>query len=134
MKESRYITAVLKKLVAQRAEFKCEYCKLSQEDSFFTFHTDHVISMKHGGLTLADNLAYSCAFCNSCKGSDVGTVLLPEKTFIRLFNPREDVWNEHFEVINFVFYAKTIVGEATIKVLQLNHIDRIIERQLLDED
>jgi hypothetical protein len=33
-----------------------------------------------------------------------------------------------------VFYAKKIVGEATIKVLQLNHIDHIIERQLLDED
>ncbi|WP_428668609.1 hypothetical protein [Runella sp.] len=68
--------------------------------------------------------------CNNNKGSDVGTVLLPDQTFIRLFNPRIDEWGGHFSIESGVIYAKTNLGEATIKVLKLNDIDRIIERTL----
>jgi hypothetical protein len=45
-----------------------------------------------------------------------------------LFNPRKDTWQDHFEVENGVFYGKTEVGEATIKLLELNTTEYIIER------
>jgi HNH endonuclease len=128
---SRYISNKLRELVVKRAGYCCEYCLLPLEDSFFPYHIDHVISLKHGGQTILSNLALSCMLCNISKGSDIGTVLLPDRIFIRLFNPRIDVWKEHFEFTESAIYAKTTIGEATIKVLNLNEVERIIERQVI---
>ena len=126
---SRYISEKLRSLVIKRANNCCEYCGLSDQDAFYTFPIDHIISLKHGGKTIAVNLAYSCMNCNKNKGSDIGTMLLPNRQFIRLFNPREDDWAAHFEISEGMIYAKTNIGEATIKVLKMNEIERIIERQ-----
>jgi hypothetical protein len=127
---SRYISENMRQFVAQRANFCCEYCLISEIEVFYSFEIDHIISLKHGGKTLPDNLAFSCFPCNNSKGSDVGTVLLPILEFVRFFNQRMDKHNEHFDVENGVFYAKTSIGDATIKILNLNDIDRIIERTL----
>lgn len=131
---NRHISEKLRQIVAERAGCRCEYCKIHEEDSFFSFQVDHIISLKHGGTTTPDNLAWSCYPCNNAKSSDVGTVILPDKTFIRLFNPREDEWLVHFEYESGVVYAKTHIGTATIKVLKINDIDRIVERNLLSFD
>jgi 5-methylcytosine-specific restriction endonuclease McrA len=125
---SRYISESLKKSVIQRANYCCEYCLMENDVSFIPHQIDHVISLKHEGDTSLENLAYSCFSCNNNKGSDIGTMLLPNKIFIRLFNPRIDIWNEHFEIENGVIYAKTNIAQATVKVLKMNEIDRIIER------
>ena len=50
---------------ALRAGFKCEYCLLPDTVSFYNFHIDHIKSIKHGGLSHIDNLAYCCPDCNS---------------------------------------------------------------------
>ena len=128
---SKYISEQFRKYVAERANFQCEYCHIYQEDAFFPFHIDHIISLKHGGLTILENLAYTCSFCNSFKGTDVGTILFPKQKFIRLFNPRKDSWSAHLEIGDFVFYALTDIGAATIKVLNLNEVVRIIERRTI---
>jgi HNH endonuclease len=128
---TRYISEKIRREVQKRAKNCCEYCLMHQDDSFYTFQIDHIISLKHGGLTVLDNLALSCFPCNSDKGSDIGTILLPKMVFVRLFNPRIDIWAEHFEVFEGSFYPKTEIGEATIKILNLNEIDKIIERQVL---
>jgi len=125
-----YIPDRLRALVTIRAEHRCEYCRAHEDDSFLVFQVDHIISIKHGGETEAENLAWSCFACNNNKGSDVGTVLLPENRFIRLYNPRIDHLYEHFELLDYVFYAKSEIGEATIKVLKLNDVERVMERQL----
>jgi HNH endonuclease len=125
---SRYISESIRFFVAKRAGYCCEYCKIEEDISLYSFQIDHIISLKHGGKTDTANLAYSCFLCNNSKGSDVGTVFPPEMNFSRLFNPRNDIWNEHFVYEDCTFYAKTLIGEATIKVLKLNDIDRIIER------
>jgi 5-methylcytosine-specific restriction endonuclease McrA len=49
---SRKISPKLKELVKQRANFRCEYCRLSAELSYFPFHIEHIISLKHGGKLL----------------------------------------------------------------------------------
>ena len=126
---SRYISENVRIFVAKRANYCCEYCKVEDDIALYSFQIDHIISVKHGGKTTIENLAYSCFLCNNSKGSDVGTVFQPEMDFIRLFNPRFDNWIEHFEYENYTFYAKTIIAKATIKVLKLNDVDRIIERK-----
>jgi len=130
---SRYIPEELRRLVASRAGYCCEYCKFPEKIAFFSFQVDHIISIKHGGLNEPDNLSWSCYACNVNKGSDIGTVLLPDQTFVRLFNPRTDVWDNHFELKNGLIQPKTNIGEATIKVLKINQIERVIERQGLDK-
>ena len=77
---------------------------------------------------MLENLAYCCPICNANKGSDIGTILHDEDTFVRLFHPRKHDWFGHFEVIEGVFYPKTMIAEATIKVLNLNELNRILER------
>ncbi|WP_293070798.1 HNH endonuclease [Okeania sp. SIO2B3] len=69
-----YISEKLRNQVASRADFLCEYCLISEEDTFLGFQIDHIISIKHGGATEVDNLAYTCTFCNRNKGSDLGSI------------------------------------------------------------
>jgi hypothetical protein len=129
-----YISEQLRSLVTQRADRRCEYCLVHEDDMFWRYHIDHIISQKHGGVTEEHNLAYCCSVCNQCKGSNLGTYLPNSQRLIRLFNPRKDKWHLHFEILEGVFIAKTKIAEATIKVLNLNDIDRVILRQSLIED
>jgi hypothetical protein len=50
----------LKRLVRDRAENTCEYCRLPQSLDVLPFQIDHVISEQHRGPTVPENLALSC--------------------------------------------------------------------------
>jgi hypothetical protein len=128
---SRYIPDALRLAVKERANYCCEYCRLHQDDFFFPFEMNHVLSMRHDGPTIIENLALSCSICNRNKAADIGTYLDGNRRFIRLFNPRKDVWAEHFEVNHGEILALTSIGRATVKLLDLNTPDRIILRQIL---
>ncbi|MFN6482680.1 MULTISPECIES: HNH endonuclease signature motif containing protein [unclassified Nostoc] len=65
-----YIPVVLRRLVEERANYRCEYCQLPVGVAFFAHEIDHVIAQKHGGATNADNLALTCWRCNRHKGTD----------------------------------------------------------------
>jgi len=130
---SSYISVAHRRIVSQRSGCGCEYCLIHEDDAFFSFEIDHIISEKHGGLTHPDNLAHTCFFCNRFKGSDIGSVLLPDMEFIRFYHPRKDVWQEHFKLENGVIQPLTDIGEVTAKILKFNDVDRIIERRLLIE-
>ncbi len=131
---SRYISEKLRLDIALSANFRCEYCRVHEDDLFFSFQIDHIISVKHGGETEPNNLAYSYSMCNQNKGSNLGTYIPDSKRLIRLFHPRKDSWNTHFEVNEGEIIGKTRIGLATIKVLELNNPDRIILRQELRLD
>lgn len=127
---SQYISHALRRLVAERANQRCEYCGLFALDSFFAFHIDHIISLKHGGATSEDNLAYACQICNLNKGTDIFTFLDDPALPVRFFNPRMDIWNAHFAAdISGALLAKTSVGAATLKIFDLNHPESVIERR-----
>ena len=128
---SRVIPASLRKLVAERAAFRCEYCHVFESDSNYAYHIEHIISRQHGGSDHPDNLAYACSICNWKKGSNIATILEKGGSFVPLFNPRTDNWFDHFAIENGIVIAKTPVGAATIKLLELNFADKIIERRAL---
>lgn len=127
---SRSISLELRQQVAIRADFLCEYCLIADEDTFFGCEVDHIISLKHGGSSELDNLAYSCAFCNRYKGNDIGSIS-PSGEFSRFYNPRIDRWAVHFQLVGILIQPLTTIGEATVRVLQFNHSDQILERQAL---
>ena len=92
------VSAELRRLVASRADRLCEYCLTHSEDTFFGCEVDHIISKKHDGPTREDNLAYACLSCNRHKGSDIASVVPSTGELVRLFNPRTDLWREHFRL------------------------------------
>jgi hypothetical protein len=133
-----YISAELRRLVIARADRLCEYCLLHEDDSYFGCQVDHIISEKHGGLTVADNLAFACTTCNRNKGSDVGSVVRPLDSgiFSRFFNPRSDLWREHFRLDDsdkISIIPLSNIGEVTERILAFNTIERLLERQNLRE-
>ncbi len=126
---STYISAALRRLVEERAEYRCEYCLLSVNLSFFAHEIDHVIPEKHDGKTDADNLAYTCWRCNRHKGTDLGSFDPETGNFSFLFNPRKHNWSEHFQLDKFQIIGLTPEGRTTVKLLQFNTAERLVERK-----
>jgi len=128
---SNFISDELRRLVASRAGYLCEYCLIHVEDTFFGCEIDHVISLKHGGPTEAENLAYSCLICNRRKGTDLGSILEPGGVLYRFFNPRRDPWKDHFRLDGSKIHPLTQIGEVTARILGFNTPERILERETL---
>ena len=61
------VSQATRKLVAQRAANRCEYCRLHEDDMFVSFEIDHVIAQKHGGGNEIDNLAFTCPHVTNIK-------------------------------------------------------------------
>jgi hypothetical protein len=118
-------------LVAERASFRCEYCLIPEDQSFIPHQIDHIIARKHGGSSLLENLAFSCALCNRRKGSDVASFDVETDQVVPLFHPRRDVWGEHFRLVGSAIEPLTATGRVTVTLLQLNRRERLAERELL---
>jgi hypothetical protein len=128
---SNYVSHETRQIVARRANFVCEYCLIAEEDAFFRFQVEHIISRKHGGTSELENLALACVFCNRYKGSDIASLIPATNELVRLYNPRSDRWRDHFHLNRVVIEALTEIGEAAVRILQMNHDDQILERQVL---
>lgn len=125
---ARWISAELRQTVADRAKQLCEYCLIAEADTFYGCEVDHIISLKHGGSTESNNLAYACALCNRAKGSDIGSVSTSGE-FTRFFNPRTDCWAEHFRLEGASIQSLTIIGEVTARIFGFNDGTRLHERE-----
>lgn len=126
-----YIPVALRRLVFDRARSCCEYCLIPESVAFVSHQVDHVIAEKHGGLTEENNLAVACALCNKLKGTDLTSRDLQTGAITALCNPRQDNWREHFEIRDGESISLTPQAAVTIKLLQLNRRERVIERKLL---
>lgn len=131
---SRYVSDELAKLVIERAANKCEYCRISTEDTYLGGEIDHIRSIKHNGKTILDNLAFACQPCNRNKGSDLGSISEISNELVRFYNPRIDIWTEHFKANdNGEIEALTEIGEVTAAIFGLNDLERVAERKGLIE-
>jgi len=127
------ISLALRREVASRAGFCCEYCLMPEAELLAGCEVDHIISRKHRGETNSSNLALSCERCNRAKGTDVGSVIGPQRRFVRLFNPRTDSWRDHFRLDQASIEPRTEIGEATVILLRLNSADRVLQRRVLQQ-
>lgn len=130
---SSEISEALRRLVAERADRLCEYCLVHEMDVYHGCEVDHIISVKHGGPTVAANLAYACFHCNRHKGTDLGSVSRRTGTLVRFYNPRLDRWKEHFYLSEGRIEPTDEFGEVTVRMLEFNHPERIAFRKLLIE-
>ena len=87
-------------------------------EPFFTYHVEHIIARRHGGGDNSENLAFACYHCNLHKGPDLSGIDQESGALVRLFNPREDKWDDHFEQNGVVIAGRTAIGRATIGLLK----------------
>jgi hypothetical protein len=112
--------ASLESLVWQRARGRCEYCQIAQEFDELIFEIDHIIATKHGGKTIASNLALACFSCNKHKSSDLSGIDPQTRRIARLFHPRRMKWLRHFRWDGPWLVGCTAIGRATVATLDIN--------------
>ncbi len=121
--------AVIKRSVRDRARHRCEYCRLPQAaQPYVTFHIEHVLPRKHGGSDDPSNLALGCERCNAFKGTDLSGIDRDTGQVERLFDPRTQVWADHFELRGALILGRTSTGRATVAVLGMNEDRRVLLR------
>ncbi len=117
--------------VRARAQHRCEYCHMRPEWVPAGFQIDHIIAQKHSGDSLEENLAFACLRCNARKGPNVAGVDPVNGEIIRLFHPRQDLWQDHFEWHDAWLFGKTAIARTTIQVLGINDADAVWLRENL---
>ena len=121
----------VRNLVHDRAGHRCEYCGLRQDQSpLASLHVEHIRPRKHGGTEDPANLALACVDCNLRKGSNVAGYDPQTGSITELFNPRQQVWDDHFEWRGIFIVGKTASGRTTVDVLDLNGEQRLDLRTL----
>lgn len=110
-------------VVAQRAQHQCEYCHAPEVIFNVAFEVDHIIPLSKGGLDDLRNLALACRVCNLRKLDYIDGIDPTTEQLVRLFNPRTDIWKDHFAVQlqpPFQLEGKTSIGRATVERLEMN--------------
>lgn len=130
MNETR-ILASLRREVRARAKQRCEYCLIAESRSLFPHEPDHLIALKHGGLSTAANLALACYNCNRFKGTDIASIDPVTGKLVRLFNPRTERWSSHFRLIGGQIIPLTPTGRVTEQLLRFNLPSRVETREVL---
>jgi len=118
-------------LVAQRAAHQCEYCRAPEALFNLPFEVEHIIPPIHGGVDEDSNWALSCRSCNLHKSDYLEGVDSETRTTVRLFNPRQSLWAEHFRVegITASIVGLTANGRVTVARLQMNSPAQLAARR-----
>ena len=123
----------LERLTRDRAGGRCEYCQLPQMASGVPFEIDHIIARKHGGRTIAGNLAIACIYCNAHKGPNISGLDPVTGKLTRLYHPRRHKWAAHFRMEAGLIIGRTAIGRTTIRVLEMNLPNLVALRLLVAE-
>lgn len=126
---SRRTPKALKQLIRNRAFQHCEYCGVHEDDGVLAHRPDHIVAWKHGGETIPENMAWSCFWCNAHKGTDLASIDPENGRIVRLFNPRQDHWHEHFQLQDGRINPLTAIGRVTVRLLQFNRPETVMSRQ-----
>jgi hypothetical protein len=117
-----YISPATKKLVFERANRHCEYCKCPSDFSTEPFSIEHIIPKSKNGTDDLDNLALACIGCNVYKSDKINFIDTITQEFFPLYNPRINIWDDHFIWDDFftTIIGKTVIGRVSIEAIRLN--------------
>lgn len=124
----------LRQKISERAQGLCEYCLYPETEGAIRHQIDHVIARQHGGSEDEENLCFCCAICNRYKGPNLRSVDPETQAVTTLFNPRKQVWVEHFKFDKERIIGLTPEGRATVFLLRLNDEERLTERRIIELD
>jgi 5-methylcytosine-specific restriction endonuclease McrA len=126
-----YIPRTLRERVAAQARHRCGYCLTSEAIVGTPMEIDHIIPESIGGQTEENNLWLACSLCNDHKSDRIAALDPSTGEIVRLFDPRHQVWNEHFAwtAEGDRIVGLTPIGRATVVALNLNRPSLVKARQ-----
>jgi hypothetical protein len=126
-----YISETVRRRVAEEARYRCGYCQTLQIVVGYPLHVEHIIPEAANGPSTPENLWLACCVCNNYKGIQTHARDPITQTDAPLFNPRTQVWSEHFawSEDGTLVIGLTPVGRATVLALRLNTPFRVYSRQ-----
>lgn len=92
-----------------------------------------MLLLKQQILSLFQNWALSYRICNLHKSAYTDEIDPLTQQTVRLFNPRRDLWDEHFTVeqeSSFYLKGKTMIDRATVERLKMNSSLQLRVREL----
>lgn len=127
-----YVAKALRERVAREARHRCGYCLTQEIVVGEPMEIDHLVPEALGGVTEADNLWLACSPCNLHKGDRLTARDPSTAEVVRLFNPRLQIWTEHFAwtADADLILGRTPTGRATVLALKLNRPALVRARRL----
>ncbi len=117
-----YISVEIDRNVRYITKNRCGYCLSPQKLVMARLEIEHIIPVSNGGGSEESNLWLACPLCNSHKAGKIEAIDPVTDEVVPLFNPRTQVWMEHFawSEDGIRILGKTPVGRATVKALCLD--------------
>lgn len=126
------ISRELRERVAGQAGHRCGYCLTAEAVVGAPMELDHIIPEALGGPTAEHNLWLACSLCNDHKSDRVAALDPVSGAVVHLFDPRRQVWAEHFRwtANGEHILGLTATGRATVAALHLNWPALVLARRL----
>ncbi|MGH9835336.1 MAG: HNH endonuclease [Blastocatellia bacterium] len=133
MMKRKVIPRAVRRLVRERAKYRCEYCLHPDAYSSASFVCEHIIPRSKGAGDTPDELAWACPYCNGHKHVKTHARDPQTNQMTPLFNPRRQKWARHFAWSDDSLHiiGLTATGRATAEALKLNRKDRTGMRSVL---
>lgn len=127
------VTTRQKRIVAQRANYCCEYCFSQLRYSPDPFSVEHIIPSSQGGSSHLDNLAFACQGCNNHKYTATTAIDPISGKTVPLYHPRQQRWDDNFAWNDdaTMMLGLNPTGRATIEKLQVNREGVVNLRRVL---
>lgn len=109
--------------IRKQAKNRCGYCLAPQKLLSYKLEIEHIFPKGKGGSDKEENLWLACRQCNLSKGTKTDGFDSITSKRSKLFNPREQVWSEHFVWSDdkTLIIGKTPSGRAAVSALLLNN-------------
>jgi HNH endonuclease len=122
MGRSYYISATVDLRVREAAQHRCGYCLSPQHLVMARLEIEHIVPLAKQGSNDESNLWLACPICNRYKGDRTMAIDPMTGTPAILFNPRTQVWAEHFcwRDGGLKIAGLTATGRATVAALRLS--------------
>ena len=117
-----YIPVEIERRVRTVARNRCGYCLSPQHLVIARLEIEHIIPIAKGGSNDESNLWIACPLCNRYKSYKTTGVDPETGETVKLFNPRTQVWSEHFYWTDdgLRIVGKTPTGRVTVAALHLS--------------
>ncbi|QTA87036.1 HNH endonuclease [Desulfonema magnum] len=127
-----YLSPLLREQIARQGKYRCACCLGTEELAGMPMTVDHIVPSAAGGPDTEDNLCLACRRCNEFRGTQTHACDPESDETVRLFNPRQQKWNEHFQWSEdgTEIVGKTACGRATITALRMNNPEIMVARRL----
>jgi hypothetical protein len=125
------VPARMRRDLAEECRHRCGYCLMTEANSGIPMTVDHIVPVSRGGETIPANLWLACYRCNEFKADQTEAEDPLTGESVPLFNPRAQVWTEHFawSPDSTRINGLTAIGRATVVALHMNDAPRLAARR-----